>query len=252
MNIAILIKQTPQISEVKITDKPEWSPADTIVNPFDEYAIEEALRIKEKHGGKTIAVTYGAEEAQAVLRDALALGVDEAYLIADSNYTFLDPQKAALALAKAIEKIGDIQMVLTGKQATDDDSAMMAPTVAAILDYPQVGFVKKFDSVAEDKVICFRTTDEGYDKVEAPLPAVFSVVKEINEPRLPSLKGKMKAKKAPITKWTPTDLGVELKSAIEIKSISQPPPRPKGEILTGEKDEIIDKLVVKLKEQQIL
>jgi len=129
---------------------------------------------------------------------------------------------------------------------------MMAPSVAGLLDWPQVGFVKKFDSVADDKAVCLRTTDEGYDKVEAPLPAVFSVVKEINEPRLPSLKGKMKAKKAAITKWSPADLGVELASSIDIKSISAPPPRPSGEIITGEKDEIIEKLVSKLKEQQVL
>ena len=252
MNIAVLVKQTPQVSEVKITDKPEWPANETIVNPFDEYALEEALRFREANGGKVIAISYGTDDAQSVLRDALALGIDEAYLIADDNYTFLDPQKAAKALAKAVEKIGDIRMILTGKQATDDDSAMMAPTIAGYLDWPQVGFIKKFDSIADDKVVCLRTTDEGYDKAEVPLPAVFSVVKEINEPRLPSLKGKMKAKKAKITTWSPADLGLDLQGSLDIKSISAPPPRPSGEILTGEKDEIIDKLVKKLKEQQVL
>jgi electron transfer flavoprotein beta subunit len=258
MNIAVLVKQTPQVSEVKIVEKsagsgePEWPATETIINPFDEYAIEEALRIKEKHGGKTVAISYGSQDAQSVLRDALALGIDEAYLVADDNYTFLDPQKAGRALAKALQKIGDIQMVLTGKQATDDDSAMMAPTVAAHLGWPQAGFIKKFDSIADDKIICFRTTEDGYDRIEVPLPGVFSVVKEINEPRLPSLKGKMKAKKAPITIWTPSDLEMDQSNSLEIKSISQPPSRPAGEILTGEKEEIVDKLVAKLKEQQIL
>jgi len=252
MNIAVLVKQTPQVSEVKITDKADWPDNETIINPFDEYALEEALRIKEANGGKTIAISYGADSADTALRAALALGIDEAYLIVDEDYTFLNPQKAAVALAKAVEKIGDIDMVLTGKQATDDDSAMMAPLAAGLLDWPQVGFVKKFDSVADDKAVCLRTTDEGYDKVETPLPAVFSVVKEINEPRLPSLKGKMKAKKAAVTKWSPADLGVEPTGTIDIKSISAPPPRPSGEIITGEKDEIIEKLVSKLKEQQVL
>lgn len=252
MNIAVLVKQTPQISEVKVTDKAEWPATELIVNPFDEYAIEEALRIKEKHGGKTIAISYGREDADSALRAALALGIDDAYLIADGGYTFLDPQKASVALAKAIEKIGDIQMVLTGKQATDDDSAMTAPSVAAHLNWPQTGFVKKFDSVAANKVVCIRSTDTGFDKVEVPLPAVFSLVKEINEPRLPSLKGKMKAKKAPVTKWSPSDLGADLKPLIKQKSIGAPPPRPAGEIIKGEKDEIIDKLIQKLKEQQVL
>lgn len=252
MNIAVLVKQTPQVSEVAITDKANWPATETIVNPFDEYALEEALRIKEAHGGKVVAISYGTAEAQTALRSALALGIDEAYLIVDESYTHLDPQKAAKALAKAVEKIGGIQMVLTGKQATDDDSALMAPSVAAYLNWPQAGFVKKFESVAESKVVCFRTTDSGYDKVEVPLPAVFSVVKEINEPRLPSLKGKMKAKKAEITTWSPADLGVELQPMLVQKSISAPPPRPSGEILQGEKAEIIDKLISKLKADQVL
>ena len=252
MNIAILIKQTPSLAEVKVADKAEWPATELIVNPFDEYAVEEALRLKEAHGGKTIVISYGTDGADSALRAALALGVDEAYLIADSNYTFLDPLKASKALARAVEKIGDIQMVLTGKQASDDDSASMAPAVAAHLDWPEAGFIKKFDSVAADKVVGFRSTETGYDKIEVPLPAVFSVVKEINEPRLPSLKGKMKAKKAPVTKWTPADLGVELQPTLNQKSMAAPPPRPAGEILKGEKDEIIDQLIAKLKEQQVI
>jgi len=252
MNIAVLVKQTPQVSEVTITDKANWPATETIINPFDEYALEEALRIKEVHGGKVVAISYGTAEAQTALRSALALGIDEAYLIVDDGYTYLDPQKAAKALSKAVEKIAGIQMVLTGKQATDDDSALMAPSVAGYLDWPQAGFIKKFDSVADDKVVCFRTTDIGYDKVEVPLPAVFSVVKEINEPRLPSLKGKMKAKKAEITTWSPADLGVELQPMLTQKSFSAPPPRASGEILTGEKDEIVDKLIARLKADQVL
>jgi len=252
MNIAILVKQTPQVSEVKITDKADWPASEAIINPFDEYAIEEALRIVEKNSGKTIAISFGNDDSESALRSALALGVDEAYLIVDPNYSFLDSQKAAKALAKAIAKIGGIDIVLTGKQATDDDSALMAPAVAGYLDWPQAGFVKKFESVDAGKAICLRTTDGGYDKIESPLPAVFSVVKEINEPRLPSLKGKMKAKKTPITKWSPADLGIELSPILQQKSLSAPPPRPAGEIITGEKDEIIDKLVAKLKEQQII
>ena len=252
MNIAVLIKQIPQISEVKVTDKVEWPGDEMIINPFDEYALEEALRIKEAQGGKTIVLSYGTKETESAVRAALALGIDEAYLITDDNYTFLDPLKGARVLAEAIKKIGDIDLVLTGKQASDDDSALTAPAVAAYLDWPQTGFVKKFESVETGKAVCLRTTDAGYDKVEAPLPAVFSVVKEINEPRLPSLRGKMKAKKTPITTWTPADMGVELAETLNVHSLSQPPARPSGEILEGEKEEIIEKLVAKLKEQQVL
>jgi len=252
MNIAVLVKQTPQVSEVTISDKAEWPESGTIINPFDEYAIEEGLRIREKLGGKVVALSYGIDKAESALRDALALGVDEAVLITDQSYSYLDPQRAALGLSKAIARLGDIQMVLTGKQATDDDSALMAPSVAAYLDWPQVGFIKKFESVTPDKIICYRTTDYGYDKVEVPLPAVFSVVKEINEPRLPSLKGKMKAKKAPIARMTAAELRLNNGGFVIQKGISSPPSRPSGEILSGEKGEIIDKLIARLKENQIL
>jgi electron transfer flavoprotein beta subunit len=252
MKIAVFVKQTPQVASVQVTDKANWPDGDLIINPFDEYAIEEALRIKEKIGCKTAAITYGKAGAESALRDALALGIEEAYHIVDEQYEYLNPQQAAMVLAKAVIKIGDIQMILTGKQATDDDSAMVAPAAAAYLDWPQVGFVRKFESVDAEKAICQRTSETGYDRIEAKFPAVFSVVKEINEPRLPSLKGKMQAKKAPIQKLTLSELGISGESLIKLKSISSMPPRTAGEILTGDTDEIIEKLVGKLKEQQLL
>ena len=152
MNIAVLVKQTPQVSEVKVTDEARWPESEMIVNPFDEYAIEEALRIKEKLGGKVMAISYGTEKSESVLRDALALGVDEAYLIIDDDYNNLDPQRAAKALTGALNKIGGVQMVLAGKQATDDDSSVTAPMIAALLNWPQAGFVKKFESVEVNKL----------------------------------------------------------------------------------------------------
>jgi electron transfer flavoprotein beta subunit len=252
MKIAVFVKQTPQVISVQVTDRANWPDADLIVNPFDEYAIEEALRIKEKIGCKTVAITYGKPGAESALRDALSLGIEEAYHIVDEQFDYLNPQQAALVLAKAVAKIGDIQMILTGKQATDDDSAMVAPATAAYLDWPQIGFVRKFESVDQEKAICQRTSETGYDRIEAKFPAVFSVVKEINEPRLPSLKGKMQAKKAPIQKVSLQDLGITSEYLLKIKSINPMPSRTAGEILTGDTDEVIDKLVVKLKEQQLL
>lgn len=252
MKIAVFVKQTPQVASVQITDKVSWPDGDLIINPFDEYAIEEALRIKEKIGCKTVAITYGKSGAESALRDALALGIEEAYHVVDEQFDFLNPQRAAMVLAKAVAKIGDIQMVLTGKQATDDDSALVAPSAAAYLDWPQVGFIRKFESVDQDKAVCQRTSDTGYDRIEVKFPAIFSVVKEINEPRLPSLKGKMQAKKAVIQKLSLQDLGVSADSFINLKSINPMPARTAGEILTGDTDEVIEKLVGKLKEQQLL
>jgi electron transfer flavoprotein beta subunit len=253
MKIAVLVKQIPQLSEITVASgEVQWPESMLIINPFDEYAIEEALRIKEKTGGTAIAISFGKATADSVLRDTLALGMDDAYLITSDTYSPTDPQSAARALAAAIKKIGDIDLVLTVKQASDDDSALVPSAVAGHLDWPQVGFVKKFESIESSKLVAWRTTDSGYDVVESSLPAVCSVVKEINEPRLPSLKGKMKAKKMEIQKLTPSELGVDMVSPINIKSIEAPKPRPQGEMITGETDEMIEKLIGKLKADQLI
>ena len=253
MKVAVLVKQTPQLSEVTMGGEgPKWPGGIEAVNPFDEYAVEEAVRFKENHGAGTVAITYGGVDSVSALRDVLALGIEEAVHIESDSYSTTDPQNIARVLAACIRKLGDIDLVLTGKQACDDDSAMVAFAVAANLDWPQIGFVKKFDKADDSKVTAWRTTDSGYDVVETPFPAVCSVVKEINEPRLPSLKGKMKARKAEIKKFSLADLGIEHDKTIEIKNIQPPPERSRGEILEGEPDEVVNLLIEKLKAYQLI
>lgn len=253
MKVAVLVKQTPQLSEVSWgADGIKWPEDTTAVNPFDEYAVEEALRIKEKIGGTTVAITYGKPDAVSVLRDVLALGIDEAIHIHSDDYSSMNPQNSARVLAACVRKIGDIDLVLTGKSACDDDSALVGPAVAAYLDWPQIGFVKKFDKLDNSKVVAWRTTESGHDVVETTLPAVCSVVKEINEPRLPSLKGKMRAKKAEIVNYTLQDLGVEPGPTIGIKSVTPPPSRPQGQVLQGEPDEVVETLIKKLKAEKLI
>ncbi len=261
MNIVVLVKQVPEIALIKVNEaenKVDLPQGPGTVNPFDEYAVEEALRLKEKTGGKCMVMTVGSQRAESALRDCLALGADEAYLLTDEAFDGSDPQGVARVLAAGLKKLGDYHLVLAGKQAVDSDSAQVPGAVAAMLDLPQAMFVKKFEEVSDDKVTVFRTTEDGYDVVELQLPAVCSVVKEINEPRLPSLKGKMAAKKKEITRWTAADLevdsdGVGANSRTRTLKVTPPPPRPKGEILEGETpDEIADKLFKKLRENQII
>jgi electron transfer flavoprotein beta subunit len=261
MNIVVLIKQVPEIELVKVdqgANEVVLPSGPGVVNPLDEYAVEEGLRLKEKHGGKVTAMTVGSIRAESALRDCLALGVDEAILIADPLFDKSDPQAIGKILAAGLKKLGQFDIVLSGKQAVDDDAAQVPGAVAANLDLPQVLFVKKIDSVNNGKMIVWRTTEEGYDIVETSMPVVLSVVKEINEPRLPSLKGKMMAKKTPITKWAASDLGLDgsetgANSKTRVIKVSPPPPRQKGEMITGETpQEIADKLYNKLKENQIL
>jgi electron transfer flavoprotein beta subunit len=261
MNIAVLIKQVPEIDLVKVDEvanKVILPSGPGVVNPLDEYAVEEALRLKESKGGKVSVISFGTDRAESALRACLALGVDDAYLISDPIFEKSDPQATGKILAAGLKKLGTYNLILAGKQAIDDDSAQVPGAVAGNLDLPQVMFVKKIETIDESRATVWRTTEEGYDVVEVILPAVISVVKEINEPRLPSLKGKMMAKKAPITKWTAADIGlgnefVGINSNTSILKISAPPPRKKGEMIAGETpQEIADKLFEKLKQNQLL
>jgi electron transfer flavoprotein beta subunit len=261
MNIVVLIKQVPEIELVRVDEAAgtvNLPSGPGIVNPFDEYALEEALRIKENAGGKVIAMTVGTERAESALRQALAVGADEAILISDAAFEGSDPQAIAKILAAAVKKTGDIQLVLAGKQAVDEDAAQVPAALAANLDWPQILFVRKTESIDDSKAVLQRTTEEGFDTVETSLPAVVSVVKEINEPRLPSLKGKMAAKKAAITKWSASDLDGELKavggsSPSKVGRAAPPPPRQKGEIIEGEgPEEVVDTLIKKLRDDQVI
>ncbi|MEE9443842.1 MAG: electron transfer flavoprotein subunit beta/FixA family protein [candidate division Zixibacteria bacterium] len=261
MNIVVIIKQVPEIELVRVDDasgEVNLPSGPGVVNPFDEYAIEEALKIKGSNGGKVTVLTVGSDRAESALRQALSVGADEAILVTDPAFENSDGMATAKILAAAINKIGDVNLVLAGKQAIDDDAAVVPAALAANLDWPQILFARKTESIAGSEAVFQRTTEEGYDTVSTSLPAVVSVVKEINEPRLPSLKGKMAARKAPITKWAASDIGIDALSVganSPTKSIkaASPPLRQKGEMIEGETpEEIADKLVKKLRDNQVL
>jgi len=261
MNVVVLVKQVPEIALIKVdtaANQVVLPAGPGVLNPLDEYAVEEGLRIREKTSGKCVVISVGTERTESALRDCLALGVDDAYLCSDPVFAGSDPQGVARVLAAGLKKIGAFDLVLAGKQAIDSDSAQVPSAVAALLDLPQAMFVKKFESIDGGRAKVYRTTEEGYDVVELSLPAVVSVVKEINEPRLPSLKGKMAAKKKEIVKWTAADLGLSgeglgANSMTKTLSVSPPPPRPKGEILTGDSPEdIANKLFDKLRQNQVI
>ncbi|MDZ4723765.1 MAG: electron transfer flavoprotein subunit beta/FixA family protein [candidate division Zixibacteria bacterium] len=261
MNIVVLVKQVPEIALIKVDESANQvllPQGPGVVNPFDEYAVEEGLRLREKTNGKCIVMSLGSERAESALRDCLALGADDAYLLNDELFLGSDPQAVGKILAAGLKKLGNFDLVLAGKQSVDADSSQVPSAVAAALDLPQAMFVKKFESAAADKVTVYRTTEDGYDIVELPLPAVVSVVKEINEPRLPSLKGKMAAKKKEIVKWSAADLGltkdgIGANSQTKTLKVSPPAPRSKGEMIEGASpEEIADKLFNKLRENQVI
>jgi electron transfer flavoprotein beta subunit len=195
----------------------------------------------------------GPPQADAALREAISLGCDEAILISDRAFAGSDTWATSYTLSQAIKKIGSFDVIICGKQASDGDTAQVGPGIATHLDIPQVTYVKKIEEIKDSRARVERLVEEGYEVVETSAPCLFTVVKEINTPRLPSLKGKMKAKSAQIVKWGASDLGCDPKriglegSPTKVVRIFNPPPRKGGVKLTGEPQEVVDKLVELLK-----
>ncbi len=261
MNIVVCIKQVPDTTRVKIN--PETNTliregVESIINPFDHYAIEEAVRLKEAHGGTVKVMTMGPPQAETALREAVSLGADEAYLVSDRAFAGSDTWSTAYTLAAAIRNLGDTDLILCGKQAIDGDTAQVGPSLADQLDIPFVAFVRKVRTITDTDLVVERVFEEGYEVVQSPLPALITVVKEINEPRLPSLKGKMKAKKCEIVMISRSELEVEDPylgldgSPTRVVKIFLPDLKRAGEKLEGEPQDIAEKLVRNLRDQKLI
>lgn len=258
MNIIVCIKQVPETTEVKID--PETNTliregVKSIINPFDMYAIEEGVRLKEKLGAKTTVITMGPPQAENALREAISMGIDNAILISDRSFAGSDTLATSYTLAEAIKKIGEFDVIICGKQASDGDTAQVGPGIAAHLDIPQVTYVKKIEEVADRTMRVERMMEEGFEIIETPLPCLLTVVKEINEPRMPSLKAMLRAKSAKIPVWTQKELNLSPQkiglcgSPTQVIKIFTPPPRARGQLLTGETQEVVEKLVNLLKSE---
>ncbi len=261
MNIVVCIKQVPDTTRVKIN--PETNTliregVESIINPFDHYAIEEAVRLKEAHGGTVKVMTMGPPQAETALREAVSLGADEAYLVSDRAFAGSDTWSTAYTLAAAIRNLGDTDLILCGKQAIDGDTAQVGPSLADQLDIPFVAFVRKVRTITDTDLVVERVFEEGYEVVQSPLPALITVVKEINEPRLPSLKGKMKAKKCEIVMISRSELEVEDPylgldgSPTRVVKIFSPDLKRAGEKFEGEPQDIAEKLVRNLRDQKLI
>ncbi|MCX7661426.1 MAG: electron transfer flavoprotein subunit beta/FixA family protein [Candidatus Omnitrophica bacterium] len=257
MQIIVCIKQVPETTEVKInlqTNTLIREGVKSIINPFDMYAIEEAIRLKEKFGGKTIVITMGPPQAEEALREALSMGIDEAILITDRAFAGSDTWATSYTLSLAIKKIAKFDIILCGKQASDGDTAQVGPGIAGHLDIPQVTFVKKIEKIENGTCQVQRMTEEGYEIISVSLPVLLTVVKEINEPRLPSLKGMLRAKKQEVIRWNAKDLGADSAliglegSPTRVIKVFHPPVRTGGIILRGDTEETTEKLVELLKE----
>lgn len=247
MDIIVCIKQVPDTTDVKIDPQTNTLIREgvrSVINPFDLYAIEEAVRLKEKFGGKVWLITMGPPQAMDALREALAMGADEAVLVSDRAFAGSDTLATSYTISQAIKKIGKFDVIICGKQALDGDTAQVGPGIAVHLMLSQVAFVKKIRQVEKKSITVERMTEEGLEVVKTPLPCVLTVVKEINTPRYPSLVGKIRAKHTQIPVWGPNELKCEAErlgltgSPTWVQKIFAPPVRKGAEPMHGTPENI--------------
>lgn len=211
MKIVVCVKQVPDTAQVRLDPKTHTlkrEGVESIINPFDLFALEAALQLREQVGGTIEVLSMGPPQAAAVISEAIGYGVDAGLLLSDRAFAGSDTWATTRVLAAGIRQLGGADLVICGKQAIDGDTAQVGPGIAQRLGLPQVAFVKGFCEVARDHLVVERQMDQGHDLVRLDLPGLITVVREVGEPRPPSLKGKMRAKKYQVPVAGAAELGL--------------------------------------------
>lgn len=264
MRIAVLIKQVPATDKVKMDEKTGTmirSEMESELNPLDMYAVEEAVRIKEKFGKKVYitVISMGPSQAVEAIKDAISMGCDDGYLLSDRQFAGADTFATAYTLSAAIRKIGRFELVFTGERATDGETGQVGPSVAAQLDIPVVTYVSRIEEIIDDTIRVQRLIEGGHETIEVSLPALLSVVKEINEPRIPNLAGKMKAKSLTIPILMADQIGVSLDrvglsgSPTRVVKIFYPRLSRDGRIVRArDVDTVVDDLIEFMRKRELI
>jgi electron transfer flavoprotein beta subunit len=214
VNIIVCMKQVVDLEQIRIkpgSRQPVLDGLPVLFGDFDKCALEEAVRIKEARGGKVTAVAAGSAKLKNTIKEALAIGADEAIILTDPTFQGADTMGSARLLAKAVEKIGDYDLILLGDGSDDNYSGQVPPRLAELLNLPQVAAVREIE-VLVNRVRAVRDLEDALEVVEVDLPAVISVTSELNTPRLPPLSAILKAGRKPVHTWGPDDLGVTAES----------------------------------------
>lgn len=261
MKILVFVKQIPDTDNVKLdpaTGNLRREGVASTINPLDLNAVEAAVRLKETYGGSITAVTMGPPQAAEVLKKALALGCDEAYLLSDRAFGGADTLATSYTLAAAARKIGDYDLLLFGKNAADGDTAQTGPATAAFLDLPQVTLAQSLD-VENGWAVCDRLLEDTVERVRVRLPAVVTVCREINTPRYPTLMNIMKASKKPLTVWGAADLGTDASrtgtagSPSSTKKVFEPSKQSRNTVFfTGSSEEMARQFADMLEQQHLI
>jgi len=259
LKIVVCVKQVPDsAAKMAVQDgQVTWGDAPLVLNPWDEYAVESALLLKESSNGEVTVLTVGEEGTNEALKIALAMGCNQAVMISDPALDEADSQVVAHVLATAIQKIGDVDLVFFGRQAIDGDMGVTSAQTARILGFPMLSLVSVLEGVDTDAgtIQVERSIEEGRQIVEADLPVVISVSKDIGEPRYPSFMGIRKASRAKIPVWSLDDLGLSAPtSVVKWPEVHSPVTREiSTTIVEGDSpQEIAEKLVDKIMEEKVL
>ena len=256
MRIVACIKQVPETTEVRVDPKTNAlirEGVKSVINPFDENAVEAALQLREAHGGEVIVISMGPPQAEEALRHALAMGADQAILLTDPAFRGGDTLATSYTLAAAVRKLGEVDLIICGKQAIDGDTGQVGPGLAERLGLPQVTFAIGLE-ISDHRLRARRVLDDFFEIVEVRLPAVVTVVKQINEPRYPSMRNVLKAKRAEVAKWSVAELEADTSqtgfdgSPTTVIKVWPPERRSGGRRLEGPVEEVVDTLAKAIKE----
>ncbi len=260
----VCIKQVPETP-----NQVEWDAerqlldidrATKVLNPYEQFAVEEALKMREADGGKVVILAVGPTRTQEALRECLAMGADEAYLLDDPAFEGGDGRATARALAAACAKVGEFDVIFCGKRAIDSETSQVAPRLAQMLGVPLINLVTQVEAwdFAGKNAKFERALDSGRELVEARLPLVVTAEKDMNKPRYPSLISIRKASKKEIPSWSPADLGLDPAqvgrqgSAVRVEAIEPPPDRAAGKIFDGDPKTAVHALVQHLTDEQVI
>ncbi|ACP36601.1 Electron transfer flavoprotein alpha subunit [Sulfolobus islandicus L.S.2.15] len=265
LKVVVSIKQVPDVDELRIdpvTNNLVREGVPAVINPPDLHAIEEAVRLKERYGAKTIVITMGPPQADSALREALAMGIDEAYLISDRAMAGADTWATSYTISKAVQKLGGADLILFGRRAVDGETEQVGPQTGKWLGLPVIGYVSDIKKLEKDKIIVTRTTEFDEEVIEAPIPTVLTMLEVANKPRQPDILSLIKAKTAKITVWNKDDIKAEpdkiglAGSPTKVIKVQPPPKTRKAEIIDGRKDIekaakwFLDKIFESLKEDE--
>jgi electron transfer flavoprotein beta subunit len=244
MRIVVCVKEVPDTTDVKMDPEHGTLIRDgvpSIINPFDAFALELGLQLKDKDPSiEVVTICMGPPHSEKSLRETVAMGSDSAILVTDRAFAGSDTWATSYTLASAIKAIGGADLILAGQQAIDGDTAQVGPGIAEFLEIPQAIFVGSIEIQTEKEIVAERLTETGRERVKLGLPALVSVIKLTKDPRLPSLRGMMKAKKAEIRHISANELDVEERniglsgSPTRVMKIFTPPKRTSGEIWEGD------------------